>query len=209
MKNFIIYCRKTLSRGGRLLGAMRSFSQHQNKVVFLFVGSALFSELKNPNWNEYFVQAQRFRVDYLTQEDSIRLITEPVKLVYPSKVSQHMFELTQGHPALLQELCEKMVDIANTEGKKNMSKTDLDSAVNELVNDRDNSTLSVFWGQFCVQTECKETVRQILNQQDITHKKQCFRLEEHQFIVKINGQWKIRVPLFEQWLRRFSERDVL
>ena len=81
---------------------MRSFSQHQNKVVFLFVGAALFSELKDPNWSEYFVQAQRFRVDYLSQEESICLITEPVSLLYPRVISQQMFELTQGHPALLQ-----------------------------------------------------------------------------------------------------------
>ena len=198
---------KDPEQAGHLLGAMRSFSQHQNQVVFLFVGSALFSELKAPNWNEYFVQAQRFRVDYLTQVDSIRLITEPVKLVYPAEVSQRMFDLTQGHPALLQELCEKMVDIANTKGKKDMVQTDLDHAVKELVHDRGNATLSVFWGQFCVQDECKETVRQILKQQEITDEKQCFRLEEHQFIVETHGQWTIRVPLFEQWLHRFSERD--
>jgi hypothetical protein len=29
------------------------------------------------------VQVQRFRVDYLKKPDAIRLITEPVKLIYP------------------------------------------------------------------------------------------------------------------------------
>ena len=82
---------------GRLLAALRSFSQHQNKVVFLFVGAAFFSELDNPNWNEYFVHAQRFPVDFLNHDDSIKLITEPVNLIYPQALSETMYQLTQGH----------------------------------------------------------------------------------------------------------------
>jgi hypothetical protein len=118
-----------------------------------------------------------------------------------------MITLTLGHPALLQELCGKMVDIANKEGKRDMSPADVESVVNELVTDRDNSTLSVFWGQFCVDNGCKEAIRQILHQQVITHKNQCYQLEEHQFIIETDKGWQFRVPLFEQWLRRFSERD--
>jgi hypothetical protein len=60
-------------------------------VVFLFVGAALFSELEQPNWSRYFVQAQRFRVDYLKHHDAIRLITEPVNLNYPPAVCEQMF----------------------------------------------------------------------------------------------------------------------
>jgi AAA+ ATPase superfamily predicted ATPase len=190
-----------------LLAAMRHFSQHQNKIVFLFVGSAFFSELKKPNWNEYFVQAKRFRIDYLSQSESIRLITEPVKaLKYPDKISQQMYEITQGHPALLQELCERMVDIANKEGKKKMTQMDLDSVVNEMSHDRDHGPVSVFWTQFCNEEACKETVKQILKQQPITDLQHAYRLEEHRFIINNKGDWQLRVPLFEKWLQRFADR---
>ena len=190
-------------QGGRLLAALRSFSQHQNKVVFLFVGAAFFSELDNPNWNEYFVHAQRFPVDYLNHDDSIKLITEPVNLNYPQALSERMYQLTQGHPALLQLLCEKMVDIANQDGKRTMVEADLESVVNSVVNDRDTAPMSIFWTQFCQTPASKHTVKQILNGESPPASLALFRLEEHQFIVKRNGQWQLRVPLFEQWLRRF------
>ena len=31
------------------------------------------------------------------------------------------------------------------------------------------------------------------------------RLEEHGFIVKQNGVWRLRVPLFESWLRQYRD----
>jgi hypothetical protein len=192
--------------GGRLLAAMRSFSQQQNKVVFLFVGAALFSELQQPNWSEYFVQAQRFRVDYLKHDDAIQLITKPVKLVYPPEIPEQMFQLTQGHPALLQLLCEKMVNIANRDMKKNMNQADLDEVVSEVINDRETAPMSVFWGQFCKDAACKTTVKQIMQGETPSDKMQFYRLEEHQFIIEQNEQWRLRVPLFERWLMKFSDR---
>ncbi|GAK60399.1 Alr0841 protein [Candidatus Vecturithrix granuli] len=70
----------------QLLGAMRSFSQHQNQVVFLWVGAHFFSELQNPNWNEFFVQVKHLRVDYLKREDTLKLVQCPTpdfNLIYP------------------------------------------------------------------------------------------------------------------------------
>ncbi|MFI3119592.1 MAG: hypothetical protein QX203_06405 [Methylococcaceae bacterium] len=193
-------------QGERLLAAMRSFSQSQNKVVFLFVGAALFSELEKPNWSKYFVQAQRFRVDYLKHDEAIRLITEPVKLYYPPTVCEQMFDLTQGHPALLQLLCSKMVDIANTENKKDMSQADLDTVIQDVSNERETSAILIFWKDFCADPACKQTVKQILNGETIAPNQHLYHLEEHGFIVEQNGRWQMRVPLFTLWLKRFAER---
>jgi hypothetical protein len=199
---------KDPAQGERLLAAMRSFSQSQNKVVFLFVGAALFSELEQPNWSKYFVQAQRFRVDYLKHDDAIRLITEPVKLNYPPAVCEQMFDLTQGHPALLQLLCSKMVDIANTENKKDMSQADLDAVIQDVSNERETSAILIFWKDFCADPACKQTVKQILNGETIEPNQHLYHLEEHGFIVEQNGRWQMRVPLFTLWLKRFAERVV-
>ena len=196
------------AQGERLLAAMRSFSQSQNKVVFLFVGAALFSELEQPNWSKYFVQVQRFRVDYLKHDDAIRLITEPVKLNYPPAVCEQMFDLTQGHPALLQLLCSKMVDIANTENKKDMSQADLDAVIQDVSNERETSAILIFWKDFCADPACKKTVKQILNGETVEPNQHLYHLEEHGFIVEQNGRWQMRVPLFAMWLKRFAERVV-
>jgi len=81
------YLAQEPGQGNRLLAAIRSFSQHQNRVVFLFVGATPLSELRDPDWSRYFVQAQPFRVDYLARTDALGLITEPVPLRYPKEVT--------------------------------------------------------------------------------------------------------------------------
>ncbi|MCX7099846.1 MAG: hypothetical protein NTV43_18280 [Methylococcales bacterium] len=143
------------AQGERLLAAMRAYSQRQNNVVFLFVGEALFSELEQPSWSRCFVQVERFRVDYLRHDDAIRLITEPVKLSYPPAVCDRMFDLTQGHPALLQLLCSKMVDIANRENRKTMQAADLDAVVQAIRTERETLAILVFWRDFCADPACK------------------------------------------------------
>jgi hypothetical protein len=106
----------------RLLGAMRHFSQHQNQVIFLFTGAYSFAELKKPDWIKYFPHAVPIKLDYLSKENTIRLITEPVpELDYPVDLKEKMVELTQGHPALTQLLCYNIVNLANIQGKKQIN----------------------------------------------------------------------------------------
>jgi hypothetical protein len=196
-------------QGARLLAAMRSFSQHQNHILFLFVGSALFTELKNPHWGQYFVQAQTFRVDYLSPTDALRLITDPVSLIYPPELPEQMVVLTKGHPALLQLLCSEMVNIANRTPKKNMSQADLDYVVQQIINDSSTAPMALFWQQFSSDSACKKTVREIIHAQPPDDKKQLHRLREHGFIIQDDrGLWHLRVPLFERWLRAFDRVDL-
>ncbi len=198
------YLHQDPATGARLLAAMRSFSQRQNRVVLLFVGSALLSELDAPNWSEYFVQTQRFRVDYLRKEDAVRLIVEPVKLRYPPEVPERLFDLTQGHPALLQLLCKKLVDIANRDSKADMSMADLDLAIAEAI-ERETFPMLVFWKQFCATPASRQTVEQILRGEPPTDAASRMRLAEHGFIVEQGGVWRLRVPLFESWLRQYKD----
>jgi hypothetical protein len=203
------FLRADPEQGGRLLAAMRSFSQHQNQIVFLFVGAALFTELEQPHWAQYLVQAQTFRVDYLPHEAALRLITEPVNLIYPPDLPEQMVALTDGHPALLQLMCSEMVNIANRTPRKNMTQADLDAVVQKMVDDSSTAPMAVFWQQFCADAACKATVREIVQQQPISDKKQLNRLREHGFIVQnAAGQWQLRVPLFEQWLKRFDRLEL-
>jgi predicted transcriptional regulator len=51
----------------------------------------------------------------------------------------------------------------------------------------------------------KTTVRQIINGETPTDKKSLFSLTEHGFVIKEKDQYKMRVPIFEQWVIRFGE----
>ena len=198
------YLRQEPGRGRRLLAAIRSFSQHQNQVVLLFVGATPLSELRDPDWSRYFVQTQPFRVDYLEKADALRLITEPVPLRYPPAVTERLFELTQGHPDLLQRLCRELVSIANREGRQAMSMADLDAAVANLLV-RETPPIERFWNEFCRNSACRACIEQILAGETPTDRPGLMRLEEHGYIVLDQGRPRLRVPLFEGWLRRYRE----
>lgn len=199
------YLQEDPKQGERLLAAMRSFSQQQNKVVFLFVGAALFSELQQPAWATKFVNAVRFKVDYLSEVEGKCLITEPVDLKYSDALLNKMFEVTQGHPALLQGLCSHMVDLANQHERREMNQKDLGLATDKMI-DLSTLAITIFWQEFCVTHQCQEVVRCIVAGEKVEKNKSLYILEEHGYIVAEKNGWKIRVPLFEMWLQKFMDR---
>jgi hypothetical protein len=145
----------------------------------------------------------------LPHDAALRLITEPVSLIYPPDLPAQMVALTDGHPALLQLMCSEMVNIANRTPRKNMTQADLDAVVQKVVDDSATAPMAVFWQQFCAHAACKATVREIVQQQAPSDKKQLNRLREHRFIVQNPaGRWRLRVPLFEQWLKRFDRVEL-
>lgn len=187
-----------------LLDSMRSFSQHQDKIVFLFVGAAFFTELKDPYWSHYFVQAVTLKVDYLNETDTRKLINV-VKLDYDSEVIDTIYNLTQGHPTLVQRICREIVNRANAERCRDVNMQDLEKVLQEQVYISVNGVTDVFWTQFCREPVMKETVQQIVNGQPPSDKQSVFRLQEHRFIIQEGGRYRMRVPIFEEWVRRFGE----
>lgn len=190
-------------QGGQLLGAMRSFSQSQHRVVFLFAGADFFTELKNPNWNEYFVQAVPLTVGYLSREDTFRLI-QVVPLQYPSALLERMYHETQGHPCLLQKICQEMVNVANASGKKEMAEADYDAAFERVIMQPHNGVVDVFWGQFCTLRGMKPIVWEILESKPPSDERLVKVMKIHGFVVEEKGAWRLRVPLFERWVREFG-----
>jgi hypothetical protein len=193
--------------GDDLLGAMRSFSQHQNQVVLLFTGLYLFSDLGEPDLSRYFVHTYRLKVDYLKQPYAEKLITRPYEgfnLVYPPELVAKIWHLTRGHPALLQHIGFEMVNRANTKMKKQMTADDLEAVLDEKVLDRDNAVMVTFWHHFC-DDSLKETVRQIMAGKTPSCKKDLLRLVDYGFVIKENNSLRLRVPLFEQWIKQHGE----
>jgi hypothetical protein len=193
-------------RGARLLAAIRSFTQHQARVCLLFAGATPFSELRDPDWARFFVQAVRVRVDYLDRPSALRLITGPVpSMRFPPEVPERLWELTVGHPALLQRLCKELVDIANRDGRRAMTMADLDEALARGI-DRETAPMNRFWSEFCVAPACRNCIEAILAGRnpaaDPALIAACMRLADHGYIIEGGGRWRLRVPLFEDWLRR-------
>lgn len=194
-------------QGRKLLEAMRSFSQRQNKIVFLFVGSTQFVDLKQPNWDRCFIHARPLKIDYLKYEDTKQLITKPVKLDYPDTVIDYIFEMTQGYPAIVQMLCSHIVDTANNNNRKNITLEDVEQIIKQHIIQRGTNALSTFWTEFCKNHQCKPAIHELLNNNTISDKKALIKLEDYGYIIEQANGWKLRVPLLELWLRRY--KDVL
>lgn len=193
------------TQGDALLAAMRAYSQSQNRVVFLFAGADYFSELKNPDWGTYFVQAERVLVGYLDHDDSLKLI-QLVDLRYPPELLERMYHETQGHPCLLQKICREVVTIVNKTGRESRAVTeaDYDAAIKKEIIKPDDGVMSIFWGQFCENRGLKPVVRQILAGETPTDERALLVLEDHGFILREGNHIRLRVPLFEQWLHRYQ-----
>jgi hypothetical protein len=77
-------------------------------------GSHTFQELKR--WSTYLVGVQVLKIGCLAEPDARKLIEHPVydfTLGYEPEASQRVLDLTQGHPYLLQLLCNEIVMLKN------------------------------------------------------------------------------------------------
>ncbi len=105
---------------------------------------------------------------------------------------------------LLQVLCKRLVDIANRDMRKKMRASDLDEVLKALT-DRDAQPFSVFWGQFCREKSCRDTLRALLRGETPANRAALRRLREHGYLNRAGDG--LRVPLFERWLREFADEE--
>lgn len=196
---------KDPEQGAAFLGAVRHFSQHQAQVSLMFVGLRFFSELQAPNWNEYFPQSVPIKVGYLDREKTFQLI-EVSTLDFEEGIKEQIYELTQGHPSLIQKIGYELVQIANQSGRRHLTHTDLATALGTMVYIRDNGVTDIFWSQNCELPIDKAIVRAIVEGQPLPPKsrQRLRRLIEYGFIVEEGEGYRMRVPIFEEWVRRFG-----
>lgn len=97
-----------------VLGMFRHLIQHRPRFKVLLAGSHLLEEVQH--WASYLINIQVVQVSYLTDAEARRLIEQPVDnfvLRYAPAASQHILDLTHGHPALVQLLCAEIIALKN------------------------------------------------------------------------------------------------
>jgi len=197
--------RKKPYEAGKLLGAIRSYMQSQQNVVFMFAGSAYFSELTKPNWIEYLVNIELLHCDYLNKENTIALIQKAQHIKYEEGMPEKIFNLTQGLPDLTQRICKGLVEYANRKNNSIVTQRELNIILNENIMIPQNGVIEVFWNGFCgIEADSPEkmTVRQILKNETITNKIVLKRLLNHKYVIKKDNIYQMRVPLFTEWIKK-------
>lgn len=195
--------------GLAVLGRMRAFSQSQTKIVFLFAGATHFSDLPEPKISKYFVHAQTLRIDYLSEEASLQLIERPTpdfKISYADGVAKYIYKISQGHPHLLQNVCGKLMEYASKKHKNILDWADLEYVLHHEIVLRGEQPFSVFWDEFCDQETMRNIVKAIASRQTFDQKMpEVQKLLDYGYIVPDGREsFKMRVPLFESWVRQFG-----
>lgn len=98
----------------RVLGMLRHLLQHRPRFKVLLTGSHTLDELQR--WSSYLINVQVVKIGYLKEAEARQLVEHPVEdftLRYEPAASQRVFDLTRGHPFLVQLLCEEIVALKN------------------------------------------------------------------------------------------------
>jgi hypothetical protein len=130
------YFQKGRLERASLLGKFRNIIQHRPRIRLLFSGTHSFEELQH--WASYFIQVRTLHLGYLTEAEAYQLVTKPVDnflLNYTPEASQHVLYLTHRHPALVQMLCDQIVELKNQQSiaeRLKVQLSDVETAVPKI-----------------------------------------------------------------------------
>lgn len=109
---------------------MKTFARNLGAVVAGVHISKEWERLESP-WYNLFLEIE---LSPLSREEAIRLIKEPVKGAYDydDEAVEAIWEYSQGHPQLVQQLCLEAVNRLLQEKRRRVTKADVESAYREM-----------------------------------------------------------------------------
>jgi hypothetical protein len=99
----------------QILGWLRDQIEHHQSLKILFSGSYYFNELES-YWSNYLINVKTIHISYLQESEARQLITNPIpnfNLHYTEQACQHILTLTNCHPALVQLMCDQIIQLKN------------------------------------------------------------------------------------------------
>lgn len=128
---------------------LASIIESRDRLSFIFTGSRRLEERDRRYWREMLRRSLFRKVSFLSERDTLRLITLPVegRVVYGRGVKEGIQRLTSGHPFYTQYICQSIVDHLNEWRRHYILKEDLDKIVEEIV-DNPLPQMLYFWEGF-------------------------------------------------------------
>lgn len=128
---------------------LASIIESRDRLSFIFTGSRRLEERDRRYWREMLRRSLFRKVSFLSERDTLRLITLPVegKVVYGRGVKEGIQRLTNGQPFYTQYICQSIVDHLNEWRRNYILKEDLDRIVEEIV-DNPLPQMLYFWEGF-------------------------------------------------------------
>lgn len=122
-----------ISRG--ILHLLAGWLERDRGVFIIFTGSDKL-ELRDPAyWQSFLGKALHRRISFLSRNDTLRLIHEPVadEISYDPQAPELIFALTNGQPFYAQVICQSLVDLLNDERRRTVTADDVDRVVAEII----------------------------------------------------------------------------
>ncbi len=118
----------------QVLHTLANLIEHR-KVFVVFTGSEKLEERSKNYWDMFLSKALHRRISFLSRDDTLRLIREPVagSVEYADGVPERIYDLTAGQPFYTQVICQSLVDHLNDERKRRVELEDVDLAVDEVI----------------------------------------------------------------------------
>lgn len=128
---------------------LASIIESRDRLSFIFTGSRRLEERDRRYWREMLRRSLFRKVSFLSERDTLRLITLPVerKVVYGKGVREGIQRLTSGQPFYTQYICQSIVDHLNEWRRHYILKEDLEKIVEEIV-DNPLPQMLYFWEGF-------------------------------------------------------------
>lgn len=109
--------------------------ESEKHISFIFTGSRTLEERGNDYWQNLFGKSLFRNVSFLSEQDTMRLITQPVEgqISFDEQVLDSIYRLTSGQPFYTQIVGQNIVDFVNETEKTHIELTDLNQIVNEIL----------------------------------------------------------------------------
>src|SRR6185436_11782723 len=93
---------------------------NKERLALIFTGSRRLEERDKKYWRELLRRSLFRKVGFLSEKDTVRLITEPVvgRVIYGRGVMDVVYRLTSGQPFYTQVICQNVVDYMNEHRQK-------------------------------------------------------------------------------------------
>jgi AAA+ ATPase superfamily predicted ATPase len=106
-----------------------------HRVSFVFTGSTNLEDRKADIWRSLLAKSIYRKISYLSENDTRRLITEPLKewIRWPEQETRSIARLTGGQPFYTQVICQNMVDLLIEQGRCDPGPDDLERIVRDIV----------------------------------------------------------------------------
>ena len=121
--------------GTNVLNLLANWMEHKEGVFIIFTGSDKLEERNPKYWEHFLGKALHRRISFLSRQDTLRLIKEPVgdRVQYAPGLPEKIFTLTAGQPFYTQVLCQSLVDHLNENMKYNIGESDVQEAVDGII----------------------------------------------------------------------------